>query len=152
MFKRILKWIGIFVSGLVILFVLAAVYSGYKSTQYDETAIPYIEQVIPIISEWDVDQARSYFTSKALENTSEEDFQKLFRWLSKMGKLLSLGEPQFSNVTSGATLSEGSITIVTYTVPAEYEYGEALITIRLVDLGDSFEIYYFNLSSTALMD
>ena len=152
MLKRILKWIGIFVAGLVILFVLVAVYTGYISAQYNETAVPYIEQAIPIISEWDADKARPYFTSNALEKTSEEDFQKLFHWLSKMGELLSFGEPGFSNVTSGATLNEGPTTIVTYTVPAVYEYGEAMITIRLVDLGDSFEIYYFNFNSTALMD
>ena len=152
MLKRGLKWIGIFVAGLVILFVLVAVYTGYISAQYRETAVPYIEQVIPIISEWNADKARPHFTSQTFENTSEEDFQKLFHWLSKMGELLSLGEPAFSNVTSSAMLNEGSMTIVTYTVPAVYEYGEAMITIRLVDLGDSFEIYYFNLNSTALMD
>ena len=152
MLRKILKWVGTFIAGLAIVFVLIFVYTGYLSAQYDETAVPYIERVIPIISEWNTEQARPLFTKTALENTSEEDFQKLFNWLSKMGVLLSLGEPKFSNVTSGATLDEGSMTIVTYTVPAEYEYGDALISIRLVDLGDSFEIYNFNLNSTALMD
>lgn len=152
MLKRIFKWIGIFVLGLAILFALIFAYTVYISAQYDKTAVPYIEKAIPIISEWDADRARPFFAARALEQSSEEDFQKLFSWLSKMGVLLSLGEPAFSNVTSGATIDDGSITLVTYTVPAEYEYGDALISIRLVDLGDSFEIYHFKLNSTALMD
>jgi len=152
MIKRILKWIGIFLAGLIILILLAGIFAGYKSAQYEETAVPYLKEVVPIISQWDAESSRVYFSPAALKEVSEEDYQKLFSFLSRMGGLLALGDPVFHNVSSGATLREGANTIVTYTITAEYEYGDALITIRLVEKGDSFEIYHFNLNSTALLD
>ena len=151
-FKRILKWIGIFLAVLFLVILLGILFAWLKSGEYDETAIPYINEVVPILSEWDPDKARPYFLPAALESASEEDFQKLFSFLSKMGLLIELGEPQFSNVTSGVTIKDGAATIVTYTVPAEYEYGDAQLTLRLVEDGESFSIYYFNLNSSALMD
>lgn len=152
MFKKILKWLGIILLGIILLFILVAAYTGYKQSEYKETAVPYIKEVIPAISEWDTEKAKPFFVPSTFDNVSQEEFEKLFRWFSKLGRLQSIEKPEFNQIHSGATVREGANTIVTYTVLAHYENGDAQITIRLLDLGDTFEIYHFNVNSTALIE
>ena len=152
MLKKILKFFGIFLLGLILLFTLVAVYTGYKQSQYKESAVPYIKEVIPAISEWNAEKAKQFFVPSTFDNVSEEEFEKLFCWFSKLGRLQSIEEPEFNQVYSGATVQEGANTIVTYTVLAHYENGDAQIIIRLLDLGDSFEVYHFNINSKALIE
>ncbi len=152
MIKRILKWLGGILLVIVVLFGAILALTTYKQAQYSKTAVPYIERVVPILSEWDAPSARSLFAAQALEEVSEEDLEKLLDFLSKLGDLLSMDDPKFLQVSAGASVGEGTSTIVTYTIDAQYEYGPALITIRLLDLGDRFEIYYFNVNSSALLD
>jgi hypothetical protein len=152
MFKKILKWVGILLLGLIVLFVLLAAYTTYKQSEYSETAVPYIKQIIPIISEWNPEKSKPLFVPSTFDNVSDEDFSKLFKWFSKLGALESIEEPQFSQVTSGATVRDGANTIVTYVVLAHYGNGDAKISIRLLDLGSSFEIYHLNINSQALIE
>lgn len=152
MLKNIFKWLGIIFLGLISLIIIVAVYTGYKQSEYNETAVPYINKVIPIISEWDIEKAKPLFVSATFENTSDEDLEKLFRWFSKLGTLKNIEEPTFAQVLSGATIQDGASTIVTYTVVGHYENGDANITIRLLDLEDSFKIYHFKMNSLALIE
>jgi hypothetical protein len=131
---------------------LLAAYTTYKQSEYSETAVLYIKKVIPIISEWSPEKSKPLFVASTFDNASDEDFSKLFKWFSKLGALKSIEEPQFSQVTSGATVRDGANTIVTYGVLAHYENGDAQISIRLLDLGSSFEIYQFNLNSQVLIE
>ena len=152
MFKKVLKWIAILLIGLIVLFVLLAAYTGYKQSEYSETAVPYIKKVIPIISEWSPENSKPLFVPSTFDDVSDEDFSKLLKWFSKLGALKSIDEPQFSQVTSSTTVREGANTIVTYGVLAHYENGDAQISIRLLDLEVSFEIYQFHLNSQALIE
>ena len=152
MLGKVFKWLGIGFLGVVVLFIGILAYTGYMRSGYDETAVPYIKEVVPVISEWDTEKARQYFIPSAFDDFSDEDVEKLFRWFSKLGKLESMGEPEFTQVYSGTTVQEGASTYVTYTVLARYENGDALLTIQLIDLGDSFAVYQFNVNSNALLD
>jgi len=152
MFKKILKWLGGIFLAIILLFVLIAAYTGYKQAVYAETAIPYIKEVVPALSEWNSEKAKPFFVASTFDNVSQDEFEKVFRWFSKLGRFQSMEEPEFSNVYSGATIDDGANTIVTYTIFAHYENGEAKITIRLLDLGESFEVYHFNVSSMALIE
>ncbi len=151
MFKKILKGFGIFILVMVVLVVLVAAYTGYKQSEYSETAVPYIRNVIPKISTWDPQKAKIFFVPGTFDNVSDEDFEKLFKWFSKLGQLKSIEDPQFLSVNSSATTSEGANTIVTYSIEAHYENGDATITIKLLDLNESFEVYSFNVNSMALI-
>lgn len=152
MFKKILKGFGIAVLTLVLLFVLVAVWSGYKSSQYEETAIPYMDTAIADISTWELETFKKYLTASELEDINQSDLEKLIRALSKMGKLVEIGEYQFNTVTSRALAGGGSGTFVTYTVPATYENGNATLIITLKEEADSFSVYHFKLNSLALFD
>lgn len=136
---------------LVIGFVCIAAYTGYQEGEYKDTAVPYIKEAIPKLSTWDAEVAKPYFAPFILAAGEDSDLQKLFDWLAKLGELKAMQAPQFEDIYTGTSeLYEGSKTIVSYSVDAFYEHGEAKIAIRLVDLGDSFQVYHFNVQSAAL--
>lgn len=152
MIKRILKWFGILLLILLVLFGSILAYTSYSQAKYDKTAVPYIQRAVPVLSEWDPVTSRPLFAAVALEDVAQEDFERLIDFLSKLGELLSLDEPKFVQVSSGASVKKGTNTIVTYTIDAKYEYGAAVITLRLLDLDGKFEVYSFNVNSGALLD
>ena len=131
MFKKLLKGFGIALLILICLFVLIAVWSGYKSSEYEKTVIPYMNTAIADISSWELDTFKNYLTPSEIENINGDDLKRLIKALSKMGALVEIGEYQFNTVTSRALTSVCSGTFVTYTVPALSENVDAVLTIPL---------------------
>jgi Na+-transporting methylmalonyl-CoA/oxaloacetate decarboxylase gamma subunit len=152
MIKTMLKGIGITFLFLVIIFVLIFAWSSVKSSQYEETAIPYMNTAIEDISKWNVESFKQYLTPSIIKDINEQDLKTLIKGLSKMGGLVEIGEYEFNNVTSRAVTSGGSGTFVTYVVPAKYENGDANLTITLKEEGDSFSVYHFKLNSLTLLE
>ncbi|WDE06736.1 hypothetical protein SG34_007480 [Thalassomonas viridans] len=150
MIKKILKAIGITILVLLFLTIVAAIWAGYKSAGYEETAVPYINKAIPEISKWQPDIMKSYMAPEPLAQVSEDDFLEMVRILSKMGKLISTETPVFQSVNSSSTVSDGSMTLVTYHIPAKYENGDANLIVVLKEKDESFEVYYFKVESMAL--
>lgn len=151
-FKKILKGIGIVLLAIIALFVSIGIYTGYKSSSYEETAVPYIKEVIEEFSKWDVEQAKPYFDNKVLENTKAEDLEKMFKWFSKLGDLKSIQTLEFRNISSGVTTSEGAHTAITYIGLLNYEKGDANLTIILLEKENGFSVYGFKLNSMALIE
>ncbi|KZN30448.1 hypothetical protein N480_05705 [Pseudoalteromonas luteoviolacea S2607] len=151
MFKKILKGLGFTLLVIIGLFTFALAWTSYKAASYEETAIPYMDKAIKDISTWQVDTVRSYLVVSTNDRVSESDLQALVKGLSKMGRLIEIGEFQFMNVSSTAMAGEASGSFVTYRVPAKYENGDGLITITLQEVDDSFQVYSFNLNSLALL-
>jgi len=152
MLKKLLKGIGITILGMFILFAIIATWSNIKSSNYKETAIPYLDTALTDISSWELDVLKKYMTPSSLEGVSEEDLAKLVRAFSKMGKLKEFGKYEFTNVSSKAMAGGDSGTFVTYVVPAKYENGDATITVTLKEEQDSFSVYHFNLNSMTLIE
>lgn len=150
--KKVLMIFG----GIFLVIILAfggmGLFAWYKASQYDDTAVPYVKSALPVLSQWDPEVIKEYMVPKVMEQTTKEDFSKIIKYLSKLGALSSFEEPSFTNINTGATLENGKQTIVTYTINAVYENGDAFVTMSLLDLGKSFQIYKFHINSKALMD
>lgn len=127
-------------------------YAWYKSSQYEETAVPYIKATVPVISNWDTEVIKGYMVPEVLAETTDGDFAKIIKYLSKLGSLKKMEEPSFARIYTGATINDGKNTYVTYNINAEYEKGAAVINIVLLDLGDHFQIYRFHINSMALVE
>lgn len=127
-------------------------YAWYKSSQYEETAVPFIKTTVPILSNWDTEVIKSYMVPEVLAKSTDEDFAKIIKYLSKLGRLKKMEEPSFARIHTGATINNGKSTYVTYNINAEYEKGDAVINIVLLDLGDHFQIYRFHINSMALVE
>lgn len=149
--KKFLKILGIII--LLIVLGIGGIIGWFKYEQYKyaSTAVPFIQQVVPEIAQWNPEVLKSYMVPEALASTSDADLVKLFAWFKKLGTLESLQEPQFLNVFKGFSSEKGSQKIITYSIPANFNAGEAIITIRLLDQGESFKIYQFNINSKALI-
>ncbi len=150
---KIIKGIGIAILLLVLLLVSIGVWTWYKSSKYEETAVPYVTKAIYDISEWNLESMKSYLAPEVMKEVSDSDLKKILNGLSKMGKLLHLEEPQFLSISSQATTKTGSGTFISYKVPAKYEKGDATLNIILKEVGEGrFIIYKFNLDSLALFE
>lgn len=126
------------------------IYQQQQASEYDTLAIPYIQKVIPIISQWDPATTRKLMAPEALDGTSDELFSEIIAVFSKLGELQSIEEPTFKKVY---TEEETEIdTVLAYSADAKFANGDAVIAIQLLVRGDSFEVFRFNLSSNALSD
>jgi len=148
------KKILIMVGGLTVLGLLIVggfdYYSGQKESQYLTTAVPYVKMVIPELSKWDPVVAGRYMSAAFMQKTSEEDFARIIKALSKIGDLKKVEEPIFEEIYSGDTPGGEKQTILSYTVNARYTSGDAKITMGLIDLDGEFTVYRFNVESAAL--
>lgn len=152
MIKKILRFMGMFVLLIIGLVSLMGAWTYYKASAYESTAVPYVVETVSELSKWDVEVAKQYMAPEVMKTVSDEDWHKLFKFLSKMGRLNALEEPVFTNIRSVATIDEGAMTLVQYSVLGHYENGDANITIVLKDLEDSFEVFKFSLNSLALVE
>ena len=141
---------------IYVLFVFLCAFSGffiYKNklaSQYEETAVPYIKQVLPIISTWDPTLVRNYMAPEVIDRVSDVDLKNLMQSLSHMGDLQSIDKIAFRNKTSGEHTTQASLPLVTYELTTHYSSGEVSVTISLLDKGESFDVYHFNFQSEAL--
>ncbi len=127
-------------------------YNYYQGSEYSDTAVPYIKQVIPIVSEWEPAAIRELMVPEVSAEISEDKFAQTMVWFAKLGALKSIEEPEFQEVDTGGKTVIGMQTIVEYEVDAKYENGEALLNIKLLERNGSFELYSFNLSSEILLE
>ncbi len=127
-------------------------YNYYQGSGYSDTAVPYIEQIIPIVSEWDPAAIRELMVPEVSAEISDDKFAQTMVWFAKLGALQSMEEPEFQEVDTGGKTVIGMQTIVEYEVDAKYENGDALLNIKLLERDGSFELYSFNLSSEVLLE
>lgn len=150
--KKVLIVLGVIFLVLVLIISGIGVFTWYKSSKYENTAVPYIKAAIPELSKWDIEITKEYMAPEVKKEISDEDLNKVIKYLSKLGSLVSIEKPSFTNIYAGATLDSGKKTFVTYTINALYENGNAVITITLLDLGGSFNVYKLNINSMALAE
>jgi len=147
------KFFALFGLVLIVIALVAAgifAYSKYEAAQYADTAVPYVKMVVPEISKWDAEVIKTYMNAESLEATSEERIVGVMHYLSRLGTLKAAAEPSFSKVFTGPYVEGVRKTFVAYTVAAVYEQGAAVITLNLLDNGDSFQLYKFDINSAAL--
>jgi hypothetical protein len=148
--KKFFIMLGVWFVLVVSVIVGSLVYSQIKSSRFDETAIPYLEEVVPALSHWQPDEIRSLMAQDTLARTSEEEFARAIRIFSQLGPLQSMQKPEF-NRNQVAKSSDGKTRpIVEYTIEAQYERGDAVITINLIRQDGQLAIYHFGISSEVL--
>jgi len=122
-------------------------YDHMQSTKYDVLAVPYIKKVLPVLSHWDVEQVKQYLAPEVLQTVSDKNLKTLLTSLSQIGTLESISEIELKNTKS---VEDDQGLIVTYDVEAQYSTGPATVTLRLLDMGEGYRLYYFNFQSQAL--
>ena len=144
--KFIIYAIFVFITGFSAYFY----YGYYQSSQYDGTIIPYIQEVLPEISTWDPEIVKQYLAPEVLKTVTDENLEKIMGALAQIGELQSIGEVKFKKKATGGAGDLVQLPVITYTVMAQYSTGEAIVTLSLLDKGDSYDVYHFNFESKAL--
>jgi len=152
MFKKLLKIIGSFLLVLVVIFIGAAIWYSISSSKYEEIAKPYLEKNMPLVVSWDLDKLKPLLTPQARKTFETERGQKVYKLFSKLGKLKSFEEPQFLNAKTGVTVAEGAHDIVNFSMPGHFEKGDAVVTVTLATVGDSYQIHYIHINSDVFME
>jgi hypothetical protein len=148
--KKLFIMLALWLLTIICVIVGVNLYEQHQGEVYSETAVPYIKRIIPEVSKWDPEIIRKLMAAEVLETIPEDRFVRAMIWFSDLGALKSMEEPEFKKVFSEQETEIGVQTIVEYNVEAVYENGEALISIKLLDRGGSYDIYRFNLSSSVL--
>lgn len=151
MIKKILKGIGIAVLVVVGIFASSGIWTAYQSAGYEKTAVPYMAKAIPEISTWDPIIMKSYMAPETLEGVPVEDFEQVATYLRKLGSFISMAQPELQSITSSTSISDGPLTLVSYSIPVKYEHGQATVSVALKEKENSFEVYRFNVNSMALL-
>lgn len=151
--KKVFVIIGCILGVILLAIISVTGYTRYLASQYEDTAIPYVKMFIPEMSRWDPTIIKGYMPRESLESTPDESIIKIVEYLSKLGDLKEIGEPEFSKIISGAqgNKDEGK-KVVVYTVDAVYETGDAEITINLLVKDDTYKVYNFHINSLALLN
>lgn len=115
--------------------------------KYDVTAIPYLEEIVPKLSQWDPVVTKKLMTVDIFEDIPEDKFNAILVMFSSLGTLKEIKAIEFDNLQKDRTTKGGVKNIVEYTVGASYEKGEAELEVKLVDLDGEYEIYHFTVAS-----
>ena len=141
--------------GLVVLALIVALaglwfFVRAKQSKYDPVAIPYIEEALPVISRWELDDFREFFVPEVLEGMSEQEMERFFLWFSRLGSLQTFEEPEFVQISASTDVPYPSL--ITYQVSAQYENGEATVTFVLVPVdSETVKLWLFHIDSLALL-
>jgi len=127
------------------------IYKNYQGTEFDKTAVPYIQEVIPEISQWDPETTRALMAPEISATISDEKLIRAMRFFSKLGALQSIDEPEFDKAHIDQETDIGKQTILEYKIAAKYENADTEIYLKLLEKGNTYEIYRFNFSSEFLL-
>ncbi len=137
---------------IMAVFAGSVLYDQYQSSEYDAIAGPYIRTIIPEISKWDPATTKALMAPEVAATITEENFIQAMAWFSRLGALQSMQEPKFDQIHQDQQTEIGIQTIVVYDIDAKYENGDAVINLKLLDKGDSLEIYRFDFRSEILIE
>ena len=126
-------------------------YGAYEGSTYEASAVPFVKEVVPVLSEWDADTTRNLVAPETLATLPEGSMGRALELFSKLGSLEEMEEPKFKEVVELPGEGDAVTTLVTYTVETRFSGGPAQFMVQLVDRGDRFQLYNFTLSSEVLI-
>lgn len=150
--KRYLPLLAFWVVTMVAVVAGTHLYKRSQSADYDATAIPYINKVVPEISMWDPEKTEALMAPEVAAAIPEGKFVRAMEFFSMLGALKSMEEPVFEKAyVDQETPDLGNQTIVEYNVETIYENGDATVNLKLLMRDGKFEIYRFDFGSETLL-
>jgi hypothetical protein len=150
------KFLSILGGVFLLIVVIAVVFIGigaYQGNKLDKSSKAYVEaNVRPILSTWSKDELVKRASPKLLEiiNQHPDQLDLLFKKLSKLGSLQSLGEPKGESLIA-FTNSSGKVITAAYTETAKFDNGNADINIRLIQVDGQWQLLLFNVNSPLML-
>jgi len=148
--KKFFTMMAVWLVVIIAIFAGSHFYKLYQGSQFESTAVPYLQRVVPVLAEWDAEKTRALMAPESAEMIPEESFARIVALFSKLGTLQSTAEPHFDEIADNGLEGEAKRTFITYRVAAQFSNGSGMFKIQLVDKGGELAIYNFNISSDVL--
>jgi len=138
--KKFFKYLGFGVLSVVVFFVAIIVITSIGGVDKKETFPPYIEEAVPKLATWDIDQYEILMSKKGFGSATPRDWQIYLDMFEKLGVLQKVGVPNLQNSRVESKVSSGSTTYATYLVPLIFDTGEAQVQLGLQYSSEKIEI------------
>lgn len=150
-FKKILIGFGVIFGIIVILLIWAGFSTSKTHNKFKDTAEPFIHSFLSSQSPWSYEKAKPDLSKAWFAAVEEEDSEKLFHYLNKLGMLRSVKSIEWLGCINQAHTS-GSVERCNYSVTAEYENGGALIRMGIAIENENLKLMQLNVNSDTFME
>ncbi|WP_211224925.1 hypothetical protein [Neptunomonas japonica] len=138
--KKFFKYLGFGVLSVVVFFVAIIVITSVGGIDKEETFPPYIEEAIPKLTTWEIEQYKLLMSKEGMEAATPEQWQLYLNMFKKLGTLQKVGTPELQNSRVASMTSSGTTTYATYLVPLTFDTGEAHVQLGLQHNSETIEI------------
>lgn len=115
--RRTLIFVCLMLAGLV----LYALWFGIKADRYDETAIPYLESAMPMVTSWQYHQLKPLLSPGARQDFENEKVRSAYQAFSQLGQFQSMDKPRYSTSHTGSSKELGDVEVVEYQVTLQFD-------------------------------
>ncbi len=123
----------------------ALYYHAYQQDKrHSDEAIRYLERVMVDISDWRAQSLWSHLGPEARERVGRDQLESVLAQYRRLGRFHELDAPQFSKLTAALSVF-GSGSHLSYSFPARFEQGKALVTATLTAGDGSYRLYNFSI-------
>lgn len=150
--REVLGWITLGVLSMVLLLIILAAVVERLAEDYDRTAIPYLNEVLPEMLSWDTDVAWGHMSNLARQSVDRDVFDEVYVELAVIGKLEELGQPVFLSANSSATTSSGYRKDLFYAVPAVFTEAEAVVRVTIDARTETYRLHHIMIESPFFED
>ncbi len=141
--RRSLIFFGLLLGGLV----LYSLWYGIKADRYEDTAVPYLQEAIPVVTSWEYEQLKPLLSPSARRDFENEKMQTAYHAFNRLGQLQSMGRPQYVTNRFDSIDGLGDVEAIDYQVPLEFNSGPAMIKITLIADGEVYYVHHFGIHS-----
>ncbi len=129
--KKFFKYLGFGLLSVVVFFVAIIAITSIGGIDKEETFPPYIQETVPKLTTWDIEQYKLLMSQKGMESATPEQWQLYLDMFKKLGQLQSIGVAELQNSRVASTVATGNTTYAVYLVPLSFDTGEAHVQLGL---------------------
>jgi len=150
--KKFLIGLGITFAVIIVALIVLIAVATTKGAALDKECMAYVDEVTPIIlADIRKETLFKYASDEFKSSASDEDMDKVFNWLSKLGEFEkyngSTGQAKMSVTTGSGKQVSGY-----YEASADFSTGPATIKIKTIKDGNKWKIISFHIDSMAFLN
>jgi hypothetical protein len=148
--KKFLIVLGSIFLVIIILFAVGIAFVAVRGTRLDKESQAYADAAIPpIVGNWSEKALLDRASPEFKQVVTIDQLDRLFRWLSQLGRLQNCGPAKGQSLMSSTTQTGNRIS-ADYDAEATFDKGKANIHLTLIKHGDAWQIAGFKVNSQAL--
>ncbi|MFW8591850.1 hypothetical protein ACOI22_13665 [Glaciecola sp. 2405UD65-10] len=149
--KKVFKYLAIGLLSIVLFIVGIGVFVSTKTVDNNQIFVPFINQVMPKLTKWEIVEYKNNFAEEVFSASSQEQWNLYLSKFSKLGSIVSIGDPELINFKTVSSINGSSNTSATYLVPITFDTGLAHVQLSMQAKDGEIKIYNIKFLSDILM-